>query len=199
MSWGPITVFLFYHLTPQKISIRAIDGASNISQVIQRTVTTIDKTPPILRITGPEQDPISLLGTNAGATLSRLEGTARDDQSGVQKVEWALDPQSTSQYTQIPLTPAQDGSFRWSVENVPIPGPVGVPHIIKVRCFDVAGNASAEQDRNVAVVTQTYPPKDPTVQEYFGSLIDFIVRRIVAKGSSGASDRLLQVNDLTAE
>ena len=51
-----------------------------------------------------------------------------------------------------------------------------------------------KKDILVAVSPQ-YPPKDPTVQEYFSNLMDFIVRRVKV----AAQNRPLQVEDLAAE
>jgi Tc toxin complex TcA C-terminal TcB-binding domain/Bacterial Ig domain len=183
------SINLLFRSNSQTISVRAVDQAGQVSAVSQRTVITVDKSDPKLIITVPENQ-IDLPGTDAaGAILPRLAGTASDRFSGVQKVEWALNPQPNSQYTLA--TPIYPGFWSaWSVQNIVIPGPAG-PNKIKVRCFDKAGNKT-EQELQVSVSLQ-YPPKDPTVQEYFSSLIDFIVRRVKVT----SQNRPLQIDDLT--
>jgi Tc toxin complex TcA C-terminal TcB-binding domain/Bacterial Ig domain len=179
----------------QTIFVRAVDGNNNVpTWPSQRTVVT-DKTAPTLQIQVPERSQLTLPDTvNGGATLPRLAGTAADNLSGVQKVEWALDPAPTNPQLKLAVPKAANDWSSWSVENIAIPGPAGALHTIKVRCVDFAGNVSPEKVINVAVAPK-YPPKDPTVQEYFSSLIEFIVRRVQVT----AQNRLLQVEDLTAE
>jgi Bacterial Ig domain len=90
------TVKLNFKLGPQTILVRAKDGAGRYSAVSQRTVVTVDMTKPALEITLPK-DGVDLPGTDAaGAILPRLEGRATDAHSGVQRVEWALNPQANS-------------------------------------------------------------------------------------------------------
>ncbi len=156
----------------------------------------MEKTLPTLQITVPElgkEKIVSLPGTDAtGAILPRLEGTAADDRSGVQKVDWCVDPLGANPPFKLAVPQSPNDWSRWNVQNILIPGPAG-PHTIHVRCFDGSGNVN-EQVINVAVILQ-YPPKDPTAQEYFSSLIDFIVRRL----KNVPQNRFLQIEDLTAE
>ena len=59
-----------------------------------------------------------------------------------------------------------------------------------------ADNMSGIKKKDILVaVSPQYPPKDPTVQEYFSNLMDFIVRRVKV----AAQNRPLQVEDLAAE
>jgi hypothetical protein len=191
VNWAT-NVDLPFKLGQQTITISATDTNGNVGQKSLQ-VTTVEKHPPTLFITEPEQGEVVLTTTetNGGAILQRLAGTAQDTQSGVQKVEWALDPAPGAAYTLAkPKAPGDWSS--WSTEPILIPGTVKTLHTIKVRCVDQAGNVSPEQDVNVSLAEQ-YPPRDPTVQEYFSSLIDFIVRRVTTP------TRPLQVADLTAE
>ncbi|MGA9772842.1 MAG: neuraminidase-like domain-containing protein [Blastocatellia bacterium] len=180
-------VKLPFRTTPRTISVHAIDNVGKVSAVSQRSVQTVDESLPTLQITLPPKSTIDLPGTDAaGAILPRLEGSAKDSQSGVQSVEWSL---NNSPYQPAVLQSINNG-VKWNVQNIAIPGPAG-PKTIKVRCRNGAGNLSAEKVINVAVSLQ-YPPKDPTVQEYFSSLLDFIVRRV----KSTALNRFLRVDDL---
>src|SRR5262249_47190551 len=62
-----------------------------------------------------------------------------------------------------------------------------------VRCRDNDQNLT-EQLLPVAI-SQKYPPRDPTVQEYLSNLVEFLVPRVKLQDQS----RFLQVEDLTAE
>ena len=191
VNWAA-NVELPFQLGPQTITISATDAHGNVGQKALQ-VTTVEKNPPTLFITEPEQGEVvlTITETNGSAILQRLAGTAQDTQSGVQKVEWALDPAPGAAYTLAKPKASGDWSS-WSTDPILIPGTVKTLHTIKVRCVDHAGNVSPEQDVNVSLAEQ-YPPRDPTVQEYFSSLIDFIVRRVTTP------TRSLQVADLTAE
>ena len=194
LSWSA-NVTVPFSDKEQTIFVRAADGKNNIAiWPSQRTVVT-DKTAPALQITVPERNQISLPDTlKGGVTLPRLAGTAVDNLSGVQKVEWALDPAPTNPQFNLAVPRSPNDWSTWSVENIAIPGPAGTPHTIKVRCTDFAGNIAPEKVLSVAIAPK-YPPKDPTVQEYYSSLLDFLVRRVQVT----SQNRLLQVDDLTAE
>lgn len=186
------TITLPFKTTAQIISVRAFDNNGIMSAVIpQRVVKTVDNTAPKLQITVPENGVIDLpiVEGAAGVILPRLEGTAKDPQSGVKKVEWGLgeNPQFK------PASKDAPGWAKWSVKDIAIPGPAG-PKNIKVRCVNGAG-VSTVVSLNVAV-SELYPPQNPTVHEYFTNLLDFIVRRVVK--NTGANKTPLKVGDLSA-
>jgi hypothetical protein len=194
LNWAATVTVPLNPTSPQSrpIVISAFDGKNNRTDTTRLVVT--DTTAPTLDITEPPpQGPVTLPDNGkGGATLFRLAGVAVDEQSGVKSVGWALDPPSTNpQFKPAGLTPGSGKQVQWSVENIAIPG--STVHTLTVRCTDVAGKFT---DKSISVsVAPEYPPKDPTVQEYFSSLIDFMVRRIQVK----SQNRFLQVGDLTAE
>lgn len=195
LNWTK-NVELPFQLTPYTISVRAIDGAGNKpTGLSQRIVVTLDTTQPELIITEPENGVIDLPIADGASEviLPRLEGAAKDVQSGVKSVEWALgENPSEAEYKPAALQYINNGK-KWSVQNIHIPGPAG-PKNIRVRCVSGAGITTVK-DLNVAV-SKLYPPRKPTVQEYFSSLLDFIVRRVVKKTSTN-SKTPLEVKDLT--
>jgi hypothetical protein len=195
LNWKK-NVELPFQLAQYTISVRAIDGAGNKpTGLSQRTVVTLDKTQPELIITEPENGVVDLPIADGASEviLPRLEGTAKDVQSGVKSVEWALgENPNENEYKPAALKYINNGK-KWSVQNIHIPGPAG-PKNIRVRCVSGAGITTVK-DLNVAV-SKLYPPRKPTVQEYFSSLLDFIVRRVVKKTSTN-SKTPLEVKDLT--
>jgi hypothetical protein len=195
LNWKKI-VELPFQLTPYTISVRAIDGAENKpTGLLQRTVITLDTTEPELIITEPENGVIDLPIADGASEviLPRMEGTAKDVQSGVESVEWALgENPNENEYNSATLQYINNGK-KWSVQNIRITGPAGLKNI-RVRCVSGAGIITVK-NLNVAV-SKLYPPKKPTVQEYFSSLLDFIVRRVVKKTNANPKTPL-EVKDLT--
>ncbi|MCI0417912.1 MAG: hypothetical protein L0312_01620, partial [Acidobacteria bacterium] len=194
LNWKT-NVELPFNLAPYTISVQAIDGAGKSSAWDLRTVQTIDKTEPELIITVPENGIIDLPIADGAAEviLPRLEGTAKDVQTGVKSVKWALGENPKEDEYKPAAFQYMNNGVKWSVQNIRIPGPAG-PKNIKVRCVSGA-NVSTVKNLNVAV-SKLYPPKKPTRQEYFSSLLDFTVRRVVKKTSANPKTPL-EVKDLT--
>jgi hypothetical protein len=190
-NWSA-TLTLPFKTKTQTISVRAFDKKQNPSETRQLVVKTVDDKPATLQITAPEGSIVELPLADgaAGVVLPRLDGTSKDLQSGVKKVEWGVgeNPQF------MPANQESSNWSKWSVKNIFIPGPVG-PKNIKVRCVNGAGLFTVK-DLNIAV-TELYPPRNPTVQEYFSNLLDFIVRRVV-KNTGVSATAPLKVEDLTA-
>ncbi len=159
LNWQTTVTVPVNPTSPQArtIFIRAIDGKNNVTQT-SRTVVT-DNIAPTLTITEPPQALVNLPSNSAGgATLFRLAGAAVDDQSGVKSVGWALDPPATNpQFKPAVVTSGGGKQVQWSVENIAIPGPAGTPHILTVRCADVAGKFT-DKSLSVAVAPQ-YPQR----------------------------------------
>jgi hypothetical protein len=190
-NWSA-TFTLPFKTTTHVISVCAFDKKPNSSETQQLLVKTIDDKPATLQITAPEGSVVELplVDGAAGVILPRLEGSSKDLQSGVKKVEWGVgeNPQF------LPAIQETSNWSKWSVKNIFIPGPVG-PKNIRVRCVNGAGLFTVK-NLNIAI-TELYPPRNPTVQEYFSNLLDFIVRRVV-KITGVNTTAPLKVEDLTA-
>lgn len=180
-TWAPDPEAVVpYGNEPWPLQVRAKDAAGNYRYAGQG-VRTRDVQPPTVTIKGDHAVSVAGQGpTNAGV-LPRLEGSAKDAQSGVKTVEWRLNGGA------FQAVPAQNRSgSRWWVENIALPTP-GI-YTIEVRATDRADEKVAGAPANttpaagvaklLVTVTEEYRPKDPTVHEYFTSLVDFVVKRM---------------------
>ncbi|GIH02637.1 hypothetical protein Rhe02_07040 [Rhizocola hellebori] len=196
MAWVPLdpnnatghwkaTATLSYQDGIQAIKVRAKDTKGNIGADLV-WVRTKDTTKPTLKVKGDLT--FSIPGkVGVGAVLPALSGVATDYESGVAKVQWALNP-APGQPPTNPVTSSSGKYYaKWRIENVGLP--MG-PNRIVVRAFDVAGNETGKVEVKIAV-TEQYAPVDPTVHEYFRSLVDFVVRRLGYKGSSAINTGVL--------
>jgi hypothetical protein len=190
-NWSA-TLTLPFKTTTQTISVCAFDKNQDSSETKELLVKTIDDKAATLQITAPEGSIVELplVEGATGVILPRLEGTSKDLQSGVTKVECGVgeNPQF------FPANKDSSNWSKWSVKNIFIPGPVGTKNI-KVRCTNGVGIPTVK-DLNVAV-TELYPPRNPTVQEYLSNLLDFIVRRVI-KITGVNTTAPLKMEDLTA-
>lgn len=177
---GP-NAFVQYLPRTQVVRVRARDAKGNVGYGSVRVVTK-DVTAPTVRINGDSAISLPGQGTAGAAVLPLLSGSAADSQSGIKRIEWSLDGGPFKAVDSKNVTDSlSGGKVYWWVENVAIPPGV---HRIQVRATDNAdkvpntpANLSSVAELKIAV-TERYRPKDPTVREYFSSLVDFIVRRL---------------------
>jgi hypothetical protein len=173
------------------IGLRARDHAGNISAVQNVTIQVLDATSPALSITTPLEGETFTLAAN-GVTVE-ARGTASDTQTGVERVEWALDSQS--QFTPaIPKAPND-----WSTWSAPIPITTAGNHSIIIRARDKttpAGNPTTQQ-RGV-IVAEPFQPKDPeavfSAAAYLDDLLSFATRRVKTSPGGALINRQLLVS-----
>ena len=144
----------------------------------------VDVTGPALTIVTPfEGDEFPLVNN---AVTVEFKGTAIDSQTGVSRVEWALDGQTPFQAA-IPKAP-NDWST-WSA-TIAIGPPVG-EHIVTIRASDTLNNLTTQQRR--LTVLQAGVPKDPLAVfgrgKYLTDLLDFAVLRLVTTATGPAVTR----------
>jgi hypothetical protein len=158
------------------VTVQARDWAGNVSPAQNVSVNVIDVTGPALSITTPQEEGETFTLTPSGVTVE-VRGTASDTQTGVAKVEWALDGQS--QFTPAIPKAASD----WSTWSALIPITVAGNHTITIRARDnvtPTGNLSSPQQRGV-VVAEPFQPKDLeatfSAAAYLDDLLDFATRR----------------------
>jgi hypothetical protein len=133
----------------------------------------VDATGPDLTIVTPfEGDEFPLVNN---AVTVEFKGAAIDSQTGVSRVEWALDGQTAFQAA-IPKAP-NDWST-WSATIV-IGPPVG-EHTVTIRARDTLNNLTTQQRR--LILLQAGVPKDPLAVfgrgKYLTDLLDFAVLRL---------------------
>ena len=168
------TVPLPPQLGAYTVEVRAWDNAGNVTATPPRvTVNVVDATGPDLTIVTPfEGDEFPLVNN---AVTVEFKGTAIDSQTGVSKVEWALDGQTAFQAA-IPKAP-NDWST-WSA-TIAIGPPVG-EHTVTIRAFDTLNNPKTQLRR--ITVLQAGVPKDPLAVfgrgKYLTDLLDFAVLRL---------------------
>jgi hypothetical protein len=117
------------------VTIRATDKVGNFTTKTV-TVQVIDITGPEVRITSPTEG-AAILWNEGGVSLT-VSGTARDSQSGIDLVEWALnDP--TTYHSAVPRAPGD-----WSTWSAPLQLPSLGQHIIYVKARDKKGNSTQQ-------------------------------------------------------
>jgi hypothetical protein len=168
------TVPLPPQLGAYTVEVRAWDNAGNVIDPPHKvTVNVVDATGPALTIVTPfEGDEFPLVNN---AVTVEFKGTAVDSQTGVSRVEWALDGQTTFQAA-IPKAP-NDWST-WSV-MIAIGPPVG-EHTVTIRARDTLNNLTTQQRR--LTLLQAGVPKDPLAVfgrgKYLTDLLDFAALRL---------------------
>jgi hypothetical protein len=166
------------------MTVRARDNLGNVSPAQNVTVNVVDITGPDLTIVTPfEGDEFPLVNN---AVTVEFKGTAIDSQTGVSKVEWALDGQTAFQAA-IPKAP-NDWST-WSA-MIAIGPPVG-EHTVIIRAFDTRNNPKTQLRR--LTVLQAGVPKDPLAVfgrgKYLMDLLDFAVLRLQTSATGPAVTR----------
>ena len=133
------TVPLPPQLGAYTVEVRAWDNSGNVTDPPPKvTVNVVDATGPALTIVTPfEGDEFPLVNN---VVTVEFKGTAIDSQTGVSRVEWALDGQTQFQVA-IPKAP-NDWST-WSA-TIPIGPPVG-EHIVTIRARDTLNNLTTQQ------------------------------------------------------
>ena len=175
------TVPLPPQLGAYTVEVRAWDNEGNVTATPPRvTVNVVDATGPDLTIVTPfEGDEFPLVNN---AVTVEFKGTAIDSQTGVSKVEWALDGQTAFQAA-IPKAP-NDWST-WSA-TIAIGPPVG-EHTVTIRAFDTLNNPKTQLRR--LTVLQAGVPKDPLAVfgrgKYLTDLLDFAVLRLRVPPAGG--------------
>ncbi|MGL5810654.1 MAG: neuraminidase-like domain-containing protein [Nocardioides sp.] len=175
-----------YSTEPWFVQAHVKDGAGHDGYA-GVAVRTQDVTAPTVSITGDHAVSVAGQGATNLGVLPRLEGRARDSQSGVKTVEWRLNGGGWQ------TVPAQNRSgSKWWVTDISL----GTPGLyrIEVRATDRADERIAGVPANITpppayaslaiTVTEQYRPKDPTVHEYYTSLVDFVVKRMRLNGSA---------------
>lgn len=121
------------------ITVAAADRAGNEAA---STVTVAgDTTPPTVVIIHP-YSPYPVLWVPGGITVL-FEGTAFDEQTGVQTVQWQLDGG--------PQSPAEQTGAGWSLWRIPVRlGNPGV-HVVRVYAVDRVGNTSEPVETEIRV------------------------------------------------
>ena len=162
------TVPLPPQLGAYTVEVQAWDNAGNVTAPHQVTVNVVDMTGPALTIVTPfEGDEFTLVNN---AVTVEFKGTAIDSQTGVSRVEWALDGQTPFQAA-IPKAP-NDWST-WSA-TIAIGPPVG-EHTVTIRASDTLNNLTTQQRR--LTLLQAGVPKDPLAVfgrgKYLTDLLDF--------------------------
>lgn len=171
------------------VTLRARDNIGNVSPTQNVSVNVIDTTSPALSITTPPEGETFTLA--AGSVSVEVRGTASDTQTGVDRVEWALDGQT--QFTPAIPKAAND----WSTWVAPIPITTAGNRTITIRARDKVtptGNLTTQQ-RGI-VVAEPFQPKDPeavfSAAAYLDDLLDFATRRVkTATGGALVSRQLL--------
>jgi hypothetical protein len=144
------TVTLPSQLGAYTVEVRAWDTAGKVTSR-NVTVNVVDITGPTLTIITPfEGDEFPLVGNTVEV---EFKGIAIDSQTGVSKVEWALDGQTAFQLA----TPEEPDWSTWSAK-IKIGPPLG-EHIVTFRAYDTL-NHSTLQLRRITLL-QAGVPKDP--------------------------------------
>lgn len=158
------------------VQVRAVDQLNNAT-VASKTLVARDATPPTLTVDSPPQNaPVNWAEGGAPVTL---QGTARDTQTGVNRVEWALEGQ-----TQFTLaTPRAPGDWSsWSA-NIVLPDPDHQTIIVRAR--DTVGTPIAIQHRLEIVFP--FEPRDPldviSPASYLDELLGYATLRVKAGGA----------------
>jgi hypothetical protein len=164
------------------VSLRARDNVRNVSPTQTVSVNVKDTTSPALSITTPPEGETFTLA--AGSVTVEVRGTASDTQTGVDRVEWALDNQI--QFTLAIPKAAND----WSTWSAQIPVATAGNHTISIRAKDKVtptGNLTTQQ-RGV-VVAEPFEPKDPeavfSAAAYLDDLLDFATQRAKTAATGG--------------
>jgi hypothetical protein len=172
------------------VSLRARDAVGNLSAVSTTTVRVGDSTPPSLSITAPgNAETFSL--TNGSVTIE-VRGTASDTQTGVARVEWALDGQSG--FTQA-VPRANDDWSTWSAQvSISVAG----NHRIFVRATDKATPANTFTLDRAFVVAEPFQPQDPEAvfspTAYLDDLLTFFTKRVKTSPTGQLISRQLLVD-----
>lgn len=153
------------------IVARAVDGVGNDRQR-RRSVRTIDTGDPVLEITRPEPGAAFEWSDDL---MVLVGGTASDEGSGVQSVEWRLADDDEYQEAERRAR----GWSRWRA-RVPIPRPG--EHTIEFRCFDNADEPNGTRATITIHAQRTFEIEaDATSRRaYLKTLLDFATRRLKA-------------------
>ena len=164
------------------VIMRARDNVGNVSPTKNVFVSVMDTTAPAMSITTPPEGETFTL-TGSSVTVE-VRGTASDTQTGVDRVEWALDGQA--QFTPAIPEAAND----WSTWSAAIPIAAPGNHTITIRARDKVtptGNL-ATQHRGVWVA-EPFQPRDPeavfTGTAYLDDLLSFATRRVKTAATGG--------------
>ena len=179
------TVPLPPQLGAYTVEVRAWDNAENvIDPPLKVTVNVVDATGPALTIVTPfEGDEFPLVNNTVPV---EFKGTAIDSQTGVSRVEWALDGHTSFQAA-IPKAP-NDWST-WSA-TIAIGPPLG-EHTVTIRARDTLNNPTTELRR--LTLLQAGVPKDPLAVfgrgKYLTDLLDFASLRLRTSATGPAVTR----------
>ncbi|MFF5077983.1 Ig-like domain-containing protein [Actinoplanes sp. NPDC000266] len=156
------------------VSFRARDNAANLSATRTAQVRVGDITAPSLTITTPQAAETFTLA-NGQVTVS-ASGTASDTQTGVGRVEWAVDGQNA--FTQATPRAAND----WSTWTAQVPIVIAGNHRLTVRALDKASPANTTTAHREFVVAEPFEPQDPEAvfspTAYLDDLLSYATRRV---------------------
>jgi hypothetical protein len=134
---------------------RSIDYLSHLSS-IKSIAVTVDNTPPVINFPFPNR---SVVRSNNPISLSiPLSGTVSDNLSGVKILQLAIDKRPF----QIIAFPSGAWNYTWILPN---DGSAQGDHLIRMRAFDQAGNASVVLTRTLIV--DALPPTDSLVNSTY--------------------------------
>jgi hypothetical protein len=165
-----------------QITARALNPAGGIEEgsgAIKVTTVRVDRTPPVLSLTTP--DDMTQAAVNGQATF-QLAGAARDELSPVAAVEWLLG--QGQQFTlAIPKAPGD-----WSSWTAAVQVPSAGTYQLRLRAPDGEGNITPPKQVTLHAL-ETFQPQDPTdvfnLAAYLDDLLKFAGRRMVdAQGVS---------------
>jgi hypothetical protein len=161
------------------VKFRAWDTLGNVSGISSVTVRVCDVYPPTVNIIYPHSgETIQIVNGQVQIVAS---GTASDTQSGVAKVEWALDGGA---FTQAKPKALNDWST-WTTEPNPITITTAGEHVIKARATDNATPPNINIDQLAFIVAELDPEAVFSPTAYLEDLLIFSTRR--AKVSTSGS------------
>ncbi|MGH9753407.1 MAG: Ig-like domain-containing protein, partial [Blastocatellia bacterium] len=158
------------------VNFRARDTVGNLSGVSSVTVRVGDVYPPTVNITYPHNgETIQMVGDNVQFFAT---GTASDSQTGVAKVEWALDGGAFTQ-----ATPTASGWSTWRTGPNPITIDTVGEHVIEARATDNATPAKTYTIQRAFIVAELDPEAVFSPTAYLEDLLIFSTKRAKASTS----------------